>query len=152
MIKFEVPGRPIQQGSMKAFVAGGRARITHDKGKDLMEFRSRVGYAARAAGASSVRGPMVIDLTFVMPRPKSHYGTGKNLGRLKATAPKYVCSKPDLDKLIRSVLDGLTNIAFADDSQVVTITARKQYGEEPLTRVILWEDEMVSPSASLITK
>jgi Holliday junction resolvase RusA-like endonuclease len=36
---------------------------------------------------------------------------------------------PDLDKLIRAVLDGLTAIAYRDDGQVTSITASKTYGE-----------------------
>ena len=35
---------------------------------------------------------------------------------------------PDLDKLIRAVLDGLTAIAYVDDGQVVSIVAEKAYG------------------------
>ena len=36
--------------------------------------------------------------------------------------------KPDLDKLIRAVLDGLTGVAYVDDSQVILIQATKTYG------------------------
>ncbi|MFN5250035.1 MAG: RusA family crossover junction endodeoxyribonuclease, partial [Bacteroidota bacterium] len=36
---------------------------------------------------------------------------------------------PDADKLIRSVLDGLTAIAYRDDAQVTSIVAQKAYGE-----------------------
>ena len=35
---------------------------------------------------------------------------------------------PDLDKLIRAVLDGLTGVAYEDDGQVVQIEAQKLYG------------------------
>jgi Holliday junction resolvase RusA-like endonuclease len=37
---------------------------------------------------------------------------------------------PDLDKLIRAVLDGLTGVAYKDDGQVVKITAVKIYGQK----------------------
>ena len=36
--------------------------------------------------------------------------------------------KPDLDKLIRAVLDGLTGVAYVDDAQVTLISASKSYG------------------------
>ena len=45
---------------------------------------------------------------------------------------------PDLDKLVRAVLDGLTAIAYRDDGQVVRITATKQYGSQPGVWVQMW--------------
>ncbi len=37
-------------------------------------------------------------------------------------------TKPDLDKLLRAVLDSLTGIAYIDDSQVVQSGLSKQFG------------------------
>jgi crossover junction endodeoxyribonuclease RusA len=45
---------------------------------------------------------------------------------------------PDLDKLVRAVLDGLTAIAYRDDGQVVRLTAAKQYGVNPGVWVQMW--------------
>jgi Holliday junction resolvase RusA-like endonuclease len=42
-------------------------------------------------------------------------------------------TKPDLDKLLRSVLDALTGIIWVDDSQVVMISARKDFGQPGAT-------------------
>ena len=42
-------------------------------------------------------------------------------------------TKPDLDKLLRSVLDALTGIVWVDDSQVVIISARKDFGQPGAT-------------------
>jgi Holliday junction resolvase RusA-like endonuclease len=36
--------------------------------------------------------------------------------------------KPDLDNCQKAILDGLNRVAFADDSQVAEITARKVWG------------------------
>lgn len=38
----------------------------------------------------------------------------------------HMVQKPDLDKLLRALNDGLTGIAFHDDSQVVYIKATKR--------------------------
>jgi len=57
-----------------------------------------------------------LSVTFLMPRPKS--------------LPKKVhqdVKRPDLDKLIRAVMDALTGIYYQDDSQVVLISATKNY-------------------------
>lgn len=71
-------------------------------------------------------------LKFYMPRPKSHYGTGRNSGKIKASAPGYADhrSKPDLDNLIKGVMDGLTGALYEDDSQVRIIEASKHYINE----------------------
>jgi len=40
----------------------------------------------------------------------------------------YKTTKPDVDKLVRSIADALTGIVFGDDAQVVQMTCRKAYG------------------------
>jgi Holliday junction resolvase RusA-like endonuclease len=39
--------------------------------------------------------------------------------------PRRQGDAPDLDKLVRAVLDALTGIAYLDDKQVVAINARR---------------------------
>ena len=49
-------------------------------------------------------------------------------GEIKPAAPKYPNRRQgDIDKLCRSTLDALTLSAIADDSQVVSLQARKFY-------------------------
>jgi Holliday junction resolvase RusA-like endonuclease len=48
----------------------------------------------------------------------------KTVNRQMPTVP------PDLDKLIRAVLDGLTGVAYKDDGQVVRISAVKIYAQK----------------------
>ena len=93
-------------------------RIIHAKGSALAAWRSGIALAAKQAGARPHPDAVEIDVTFYMARPRT----------VKRTEP---CVAPDLDKLIRAVLDGLTAIAYIDDGQVTRITARKVYGETP---------------------
>jgi crossover junction endodeoxyribonuclease RusA len=109
-IAFSVEGKPIQQGSMRAF----NNRIVHNKTKELMDWRSKVGQAAHLAGCTPIHGAITITMRFRYLRPKS-------VIRTQPTVP------PDLDKQIRSILDALTGIAYQDDSQVIHITASKEY-------------------------
>ena len=37
-------------------------------------------------------------------------------------------TKPDVDKLARSILDALTGICFEDDSQVISLLVQKAFG------------------------
>ena len=78
-------------------------------------------------------GPLFVEIIFWLPRPKSHYRTGKFAGELKPNAPTHSVSSGsgDLDKLIRCTLDGLQakcgGTVFEDDSQVVALVAEKRY-------------------------
>jgi Holliday junction resolvase RusA-like endonuclease len=58
-------------------------------------------------------------------------------------------TKPDTDKLIRSVLDALTGIVWTDDSQVVEILARKQFGIQPGVDIIIEEIVGLPPARML---
>ena len=88
--------------------------------------------AVRAARAEQILGAIDIELEFHMPRPKGHYGTGKNAGTVKASKLNlFHTSKPDLDKLERAVGDGLTQLCYGDDSVIVKMTGSKFYSETP---------------------
>lgn len=119
MITVQVNGVPAPQGS-KRHVGGGR----------MVEVSRAVGPWREAVRTETQRvmgdrdpfdGAVCVLITFLLLRPKS--------------APKrlvYPVKRPDLDKLARSVLDGLTaGGAFTDDSQVVVLMADKRYGPRP---------------------
>jgi Holliday junction resolvase RusA-like endonuclease len=73
--------------------------------------------------------PIKLICVFYFPRPKSHYGTGKNSGKLKESAPKYHTIKPDLDNLVKFCKDAMSGIFYRDDSLVYEVGARKEYTE-----------------------
>lgn len=75
-----------------------------------------------------ISGPVLVEVRFYMPRPAYHFGKGSNASVLKFGAPAFPDSKPDLDKLLRAILDGVTaGGAINDDSQVVSVECIKRY-------------------------
>lgn len=128
MTTFYVPGLPQPQGSARAFVVKGRAVVTSDNPK-MKSWRMDVKTVAYQE-CTLLEGPVQIDAGFYLPRPKSHYGTGRNAAVLKESAPALVSSKPDIDKLSRALLDALTGIAYRDDAQVVRLSVVKRYAEQ----------------------
>ena len=132
-IEFFALGLPVAQGSKKVVptMAGPRSREANEK--KLKPWRNDVRSAAHEAmqGESPLLGPVQVRMTFVFPRPKSHYGTGKNAGVLKTRAPLHRTSAPDLDKLIRAVGDAMTGVVLRDDAQICSIEAHKVNGEIP---------------------
>jgi Holliday junction resolvase RusA-like endonuclease len=129
-VAFFVPGVPIPQGSMKAFVVAGRARVTSDNPK-LRSWRLDVKCEAQKHWDTPTTEAVRVQLVFRFPRPKGHYGTGRNAGQVRASAPGYHTVKPDVDKLVRGCLDALTGVIWRDDSQVAGVDAFKEYGDSP---------------------
>lgn len=131
MISFFVPGVPVAKGSAKAFYSKklGRAMVVQTNRDKQKPWASMIGYEAQQAGCKITNDPVNLSCVFTMPRPKNHFGTGKNQSSLKISAPMYHTSKPDLDKLIRCVKDALTGVAWRDDSQVCELEANKLYGQ-----------------------
>lgn len=146
MIKLRVYGTPVPQGSTRAFAVrkGGRPTgavvVTGDNPK-TKSWRAAIVDAALAAIRDAAHDPgrdgvteehagqaLAVTLVFTLPRPAGHFGSGKNAGQVKPSAPPFPVAKPDLDKLCRAVLDALTDAGvWRDDSQVASLTAAKVY-------------------------
>lgn len=130
-----VPGKPAPQGSKMARpIYKGRGEAKEFTGKVAQVESSKPGLEAwradvRAAfvvdGQPRIRfakgEPVSMRLTFVMPRPVG-------MSKRKPTPPHT--KRPDVDKLLRAVLDALTSAGvLADDCQVVEQYAVKRTAE-----------------------
>jgi crossover junction endodeoxyribonuclease RusA len=136
-VAFTVLGRPVPQGSLQAHVRKGKATVHYQSGSELGVWRSQVATAAHSAWGDTVYGgTFSIGMLFTMRRPRSHYADLQ--GSIK---PQYVQAlpnvKPDLDKLVRAILDALTGIVWHDDGQVCMLLAWKEYGEQTGVQVTL---------------
>ena len=121
---FNVNGiEPAPQGS-KTYL--GRGRLV-ESCKRVKTWRSLVSKVAGKFIKTPIEGPCEVKLVFKLIRRKSDFNS---IGKVKENAPKhYVIKKNDLDKLVRSTLDGLTGVAYKDDCQVIRILASKQYAD-----------------------
>lgn len=131
-VSFFVPGIPAPGGSKRGFAFRRKngttgVSITEDC-KRSSPWRAVVQHAAataaRETGTALLPGvPLVLGVTFYMPRPKSHFGKHG----VKATAPAYPATKPDATKLLRPLEDACKGILWVDDAQIVDQHARKFY-------------------------
>jgi Holliday junction resolvase RusA-like endonuclease len=125
-----VRGTPAPQGS-KRHVGGGRMV---EQSRNLAPWRAVVTQAAALAKirtpswAPAPDAPLALNVTFTVARPASHWRTGKHSHLLRPSAPADPIARPDLDKLIRSTMDALTDSgAISDDSRVIYVSAVKAY-------------------------
>jgi len=145
MIEFFVPGIPASAGSKTGFPVKnkktGKIKVimapASKKQKPWMAKVSMV--AAESYRGYLITGPVDLRIIFNFPRPKSHFGIGKNSAKLKSNVPIYVTKKPDLTKLTRAVEDALTGIIWKDDSQVVMQSTGKFFCDKPGAKIIIKE-------------
>ena len=131
-LEFRVVGLPAPQGSKTLTRYGGLM----ESSKRVKPWRQDIIHAALEAFAGNpFNEPVQVSIEFIMPRPKSHFGTGKNAEIIKNNAPFFCTSKTtgDVDKLTRSTLDALSvtsgGTVLADDSLVVCLQALKRYAK-----------------------
>ena len=139
-----VYGTPAPAGSKRAFnwrAKDGRSGTSIvDANAKAKPWKKEIAQAAGDLrnGAPVLEGPLAARFTFFAKRPKGHYGTGKNSGTLKASAPAYPIGKPDALKLTRGVEDALSGVVYRDDGQIVTEVLKKRYGTPERVEVEIW--------------
>lgn len=124
--KFIVTGKPVGKGRPR-FVRKTGMAYTDPKTK---EYEGRVKAAAWAAMKAERLMPTgsrcSVQMTAFMEIPKSYSEKKKIMCQLGAITPP----RPDIDNLIKAVLDGANKIIYVDDAQVWHISAYKQYCDE----------------------
>lgn len=90
-----------------------------------------------------------VDVTFFMRRPNTHFKGGDRSKPLKSGMPVAHTSSPDVDNLVKFIVDVLEGVAFTNDKQVARVTATKVYdslescGGRAFVKVSLFDSELV---------
>lgn len=124
----DVTGIPVAQGSLVP--NGNRRGLRYPNEVSLKSWRHMIITLINEAKPTNwdPSAPVSITATFRFPRPDSHYGTGRNRGCLKPSAPNWKTTKPDTDKCLRAVGDSLEQAGLIrGDQQIVSINAAKRY-------------------------
>lgn len=115
-VYFQVLGTPAPQGS-KRHVGRG---ILVESSKKVAPWREAVKWEAIRVhgGKPPLEGPLYVSVTFYVHRPKCSKDGSWPVTRYSG----------DLDKLLRSTFDAITDSGMIrDDSQIVCVTARKEF-------------------------
>ena len=134
MIQLTIQGNPKALKRHRMSWRGGKPHSYDPSGKDKRDFIVQI-----KAPKSPLKGAIKLKATFYMPRPKSHYRTGKFVSALKDTAPMWHTGTPDIDNLLKFIMDALNGITYKDDSQIALLYAEKIYDENPRTEIRMEE-------------
>ncbi len=125
-LSFFVPGLPKGQPRVKACIRGKHAGVYDPGTADA--WKMAVAESWRYTKMPTFIKPVRVTLECIFPRPKSHFGSGKNAQTLKLSAPLFHTSKPDADNLAKAILDVLTRLkAWQDDSLVFDLRVIRQW-------------------------
>ena len=138
MIEITVDGTPKAQKRPRFVRAGKGVRVYDPSAKEKKAFRKE---CLADAPIDPIEGAVSIQVEFVMPRPKYHYGTGKNSDEVKASSPEEHTVKPDTDNMIKFLMDALNGLYWKDDCVIDEIIARKRWGKEGYTKMLIVEPE-----------
>ncbi len=138
-IFFTIDGAPVAKGRPR-FARMGRGIRTYTPAR-TEAYEAAVRIAARSAmGATPpLAGPLHVSVEAVMPIPVS-WSKKKREAAADGGGVPHV-KRPDVDNLVKAVLDGLNGIAFMDDAQIVQLKAFKRYGDTPRVIVVVEEFE-----------
>lgn len=144
-IEFFVEGTPKPQPRVRAYTRGKHASV-YNPGT-AKPWQALIAIAAtRHKPAEPLTGPVSVPIDFFMPRPRSHYRTGRYAHLLKPNAPvRHTAGRGryggDRDNLEKVVTDCLTRLGFwKDDGQVCAGEVRKFWADaKPGMRIIIEE-------------
>lgn len=123
-VAFFVAGQPMPQSRPRVVSKGGRTWSYSSASAGLAAWRKSIHWAAKAAGPLRPSRAHRAEVVFYFARPKAHFKGGE----IRCGMPVTVSARPDLDNLVKAVLDSVQSSGLlADDSSVVWLTCAKFY-------------------------
>lgn len=117
-----ISGRPVPKARPRVY---GRHAVTPQRTLDA-EHRLRDEYIRQNGPCRPFTGKVLVDCVFYAPVPKSW----PKAKRQQALEGKIAyTSRPDIDNLVKLVLDALNGTAYEDDAQITGLSAQKAYGK-----------------------
>ena len=125
-ITFVVPGEPRGKGRPRFTKTGHTYTDSETKAYE----NKIIAYYRKACGAYKFPDEKYIRVKVeaYYPIPKS---ATKSAAAEMAQNKRLPTRKPDIDNVLKAVLDALNGVAYKDDSRVVLVSANKYYGHEP---------------------
>lgn len=123
-IEFVVPGTPVGKGRPK-FARRGKFVTTYTPEKTA-SYENLVKVKAEEAmqGRQMFDGPVSVEIVLLVTPPAS-WSQKKQREALAGTV--FPTSKPDVDNVLKGIMDACNEIVFKDDKQAVDVMVKKRY-------------------------
>ena len=125
-LTFEVPGEPRGKGRPRFTKTGHTYTDSETKAYE----DKIIAYYRRSFG-----GYKWSDAAYISVKVTAHYPIPKSATKAAVAAMQagsvLPTRKPDIDNVLKVVLDALNGIAYKDDSRVVDIQGKKVYSDTP---------------------
>lgn len=136
-VNFTIPGEPRGKGRPRATRFGKGVRLYTDA--KTASYEGLIAYAAQQAlaGREPLDGPLVVTVLVRLAPPAS---ASKKARAAMLAGEIPPTKKPDLDNIVKAVLDGCNGVAFRDDALVCWINAGKVYAPAAGVDVVITPD------------
>lgn len=145
--EFIIPGKAVAQGRPR-FTTRPYPHAVDPR--PSREYKARIQQLAMALPErpdAPLTGPVMLIVHEYRGVPKSW----SKKRRKEALENGYAVAKPDLDNVVKTVMDALIGVFWADDNQVCFILALKAYAEEPGVYVCVNELGKIATAIKAIT-
>ena len=99
-------------------------------------YEAKIARAWAAKYPEQAEGDLRVEIVFYMPIPTSWSKVKKERAERGIIRPAV---RPDIDNLIKIILDAGNGVMFLDDKQVIELSAKKYYSAEPRTEIVIEE-------------
>lgn len=128
-------GRP--QGKQRVRIVKSNGRIHSYTPRETVNYEQEIRMTYKALNNPNFGSkPVSLYILATYPIPKNF---PKKKKEMCLEEEIYPCVKPDMDNIVKIVLDALNGVAYDDDKQVVQLLARKIYGVKPKLDIFVEE-------------
>lgn len=132
--EFEVPGKIVGKGRPRLNTYTGNV-YTPTKTKDYESLVQQY-FLLKYPKFKPFEGRVKVEINALFEVPKSTKKTEKELMLQNKINPT---KKPDIDNIVKIVLDAMNGVAFKDDIQITKLDVEKAYASEEIIKVKISE-------------
>lgn len=137
MLKFRLNCIPTAQARARHMTTKSGFSVSYKSANQKANERTLEALLAPYAPKAPLQGPLVLEFVAALPVGKSD---SKKLREAKLTGLVAPEKKPDLDNILKNLMDCMTRLQFwTDDVQVVCLRCEKIYAEQGYWDVALFE-------------
>jgi len=131
-VSFVVEGEPVAKGRPRAGMTDEGIRMRTPAKTKAYERKIRAAAKVGMHGRIPFGRPVALKVAIYLEIPQSWAKARQTKARIGVIC---ATNKPDADNVLKAIKDGMNEIVYEDDSQVVDIAVTKKYAIEPRVEV-----------------